>query len=113
VKKILQVVNQVIGLIKLGFTKWGKVFYLNSETEYMPVVYDELQKMINHDIEPLCWFILEFYDNNEFLREILRKEDKDEELLCKAMASLYFVTQIFVEMKEEIFISRNGKFLFT
>jgi hypothetical protein len=94
--------NQVIELIKLGFAKWGKVFYLNCETEYMTVVYDELQKMVNHDVEPTCWSMLEYYHDNHRLRRILLTEDKNEEMLCKALSSLYFTTQIFVEMKDEM-----------
>jgi len=104
----IKVLKQVNALIQLGFTKWGPLFWLDGETEYMTIVYDELQKMVNHDVESNCWKVLENYQENKRLRRILLTEDKEEELLVRAFFSMYAHTQVFVEMQEQIFQNPKG-----
>lgn len=71
---------------------------------YTPIMYDELQKMVNHDIEMICWSLLRHYNDNKRLRKMLTDRNrKENECTISALFSLYAGTQTFVEAQHQIF----------
>ncbi|ODM95910.1 Protein unc-13 D [Orchesella cincta] len=103
VSSVVQVMSEVNTLLKNGAAKWGPEFWLIVSVEYLPIAYDELQKMVIHDVETICWLFFEFYFDYKKLRKILLKNEENEKELCMAFFNLYAQTQIFVFAYKEIF----------
>ncbi|CAL8119424.1 unnamed protein product [Orchesella dallaii] len=103
VGSMVQVMLQVNALLRDGATKWGPEFWLMASVEYLPAAYDELQKMVIHDVEAMCWLSFELYFDYRKLRKTLLKNDTNDRELCTAFFNLYSQTQIFVLACKEIF----------
>ncbi len=101
---LAKVVREVVGQLEKGVRVWGPLFFMEGDLEYMPIVYDEFQKMVVHDVEMLAWSAVEGYrNNNDRLRRILLNVSPAEKANCKALFELYAETQVFVQAQDDIF----------
>ncbi|CAG7830335.1 unnamed protein product [Allacma fusca] len=103
VECIARVINEVNRQMRECELKWKPVFWLDGLIHYMPLAYDEFQKMIIHDVETVCYYTLRHYDSNTKLREVLVCMDSDVRHVCRALFDLYVETQVFVGDQENIF----------
>src|SRR4051794_10101485 len=87
--------------------KWKPLFWLDGLINYMPLAYDEFQKMIIHDVEMVCYYATNQYDSNERLRGVLENLDTDSRALCRALFDLYVEAQVFVNYQETVFEAGN------
>lgn len=103
VRSVVQVMREVNSLIRLGEAKWSPEFWLTGAMEYLPVVYDELQKMVIHDVEAICWLFFQFYHDYKKLRKMLLVNSEKDKNFCSAFFDLYKQTQVFVFAQMDIF----------
>ncbi|XP_035709370.1 protein unc-13 homolog 4B [Folsomia candida] len=105
VKLYVDVITDVNKLLTIGMKRWHPEFWMLAQYEsYTPIMYDELQKMVNHDIEMICWSLLRHYNDNKRLRKMLTDRNrKENECTISALFSLYAGTQTFVEAQHQIF----------
>lgn len=101
---LLQLITEVNNLLAIGVKRWHPEFWMLAQYDsYLTIMYDELQKMVNYDVEMVCWSLLQHYDDNRKLRQILKSARKQDECTVSALFSLYIATQAFVDVKSEIF----------
>lgn len=97
--------KEVNSLLRLGEVKWSPEFWLTASIKYLPIIYDELQKMVIHDVEAICWLFFQFYHDPRKLRKILLFNEERDRVFCSAFFDLYKQTQIFVFAQIDIFSS--------
>lgn len=97
--------KEVNALLQHGEMKWSPEFWLTASMEYLPIVYDELQKMVIHDVEGLCEIFFESPPNYPRMRQILLENDEHSKSLCTALFELYVQTQLFIFARNDIFPS--------
>ena len=96
--------RQVIVQLEAGVKIWGPIFFMEGDVEYMPIVYDEFQKMIVHDVELMTWSVVVNYTHcNDKLRRILLNINEVEKANCRALFELFAETQVFVVAQDDIF----------
>ena len=85
--------------------KWKPLFWLDGLINYMPLAYDEFQKMVIHDVEMVCYYATSQYDTNDRLHHVLKHLGSEWRALCRALFDLYVETQMFVSNQTTVFDS--------
>jgi len=102
-------VGQVNKALGDGHKIWRRVFSMEGYLEYLPILYDELQKGIVKDVEGTTWSLLKGIGDNDEQRKILLRLSPEHKALCRCLFDLYSQTHAFVQFQKEVFSDTTGR----